>query len=80
MTPERAQEIYLAHARSSHLRPAEERIKDLLKVLGQEDRCRGCGRKIWWLAPKNGKRVPYTEEGINHFQHFEDCEKANKFR
>lgn len=59
------------------LKPAEERIKDMLKVLGREGACTACGKKIWWVKTKNAKNAPYTEEGINHFA---DCPKANQFR
>lgn len=58
-------------------KPPEERIKDLVKAVGQEGQCRGCGRKIWWIVTKNGKKAPYTDEGLNHFA---DCPKANEFR
>lgn len=59
------------------LKPAEERIADMLKVLGQEGTCKGCGAKIWWVKTKNDKPAPYTEAGINHFS---DCPDKERFR
>jgi len=59
------------------LKPPQERIKDMLKALGREDKCKGCGATIWWVRTKNDKPAPYSEAGVNHFA---DCPKANEFR
>lgn len=52
-------------------------IQHLLKQVAGEGTCKGCGAKIWWVKHKNGKSVPYTDEGLNHFA---DCPQAGKFK
>lgn len=53
-------------------------IDRLMKAIGAEPgTCRACGRVIWWVKHANGKRAPYTTEGLNHFA---DCPNANEFR
>ena len=52
-------------------------VKMLLKQIGTEGKCRGCQADIFWVVHKNGKNVPYTPEGLNHFA---DCPEAGKFR
>jgi hypothetical protein len=55
-----------------------EQFQHLLKIIGDEGKCRGCGVPIWWIVnPKTGKKLPITHEGLNHFA---DCPVANKFR
>lgn len=54
-----------------------QRIRDLVTTLGDASACRSCQRPIVWLQHRNGKRVPYTYEGINHFA---DCPAAGQFR
>ena len=39
--------------------------------------CSKCGRDIWWVVTVNGKRNPYTDDGISHFA---DCKQAGTFR
>lgn len=53
-------------------------IQLLYKSLGlDQGQCRACGCPIWWVITKNGKRAPFTAEGLNHFA---DCEGADQFR
>ena len=54
-----------------------QNIKRLLNQVGEPGVCRGCGAPIWWVVHRNGKRAPYTEQGLNHFI---DCTKAGQFR
>jgi hypothetical protein len=49
----------------------------LLDLVGDPGTCKGCGKEIIWIVHKNGKRVPYTQAGLNHFI---DCPFAEKFR
>lgn len=49
----------------------------LLRNAGDKGTCAGCGAEIYWMRHKNGKRVPYTPRGLNHFI---DCPKAGQFR
>ena len=52
-------------------------IVRLLNMIGDAGHCRACGRPIWWVLTKNGKKMPVTDEGISHFA---DCTKAGEFR
>jgi hypothetical protein len=53
-------------------------IVKLYRALGfDEGNCRSCGKHIWWVVTKNGKRAPYTVDGISHFA---DCPHAKKHR
>jgi hypothetical protein len=49
----------------------------LIKQIGDPGVCRGCGAPIRWVRHLNGKRVPYTVVGLNHFA---DCPKAKHFK
>jgi hypothetical protein len=48
----------------------------LLDLIGNADRCRGCQAPIYWVRHANGKPVPYTLAGLNHFI---DCPVAGQF-
>jgi hypothetical protein len=53
-------------------------FQHLLRTIGDEGKCKGCGVPIWWIVnPKTGKKLPITWEGLNHFA---DCPKAKDFR
>jgi len=52
-------------------------IEKLLDQLGDRAICKGCGRQIWWVTHRNGKKAPYTNEALNHFA---DCPESEKFR
>jgi len=52
-------------------------IATLLKAIGDEGKCRGCGQQIWWVRTKSGKRMPVTAAGLCHFA---DCPAAQAFR
>ena len=46
----------------------------LYRTIGAEaGECRSCKAPLWWLITKNGKRAPFTAEGLNHFA---DCPNA----
>lgn len=49
----------------------------LLNQIGDESRCKKCNMTIYWVTHKNGKKTPYTSEGLNHFV---DCPFAREFR
>lgn len=40
---------------------------ELLKNVSQIGTCQGCYAVIAWVRHRNGKMVPYTTEGLNHF-------------
>lgn len=45
----------------------EKAMSDLLKNIGKLGTCSGCNAVIVWVLHRNGKHVPYTTEGLNHF-------------
>lgn len=49
----------------------------ILHNVGDEGKCRGCQARIFWVTHKNGKKVPYTGAGLNHFV---DCPAAEQFK
>ena len=49
----------------------------IYKTTDKWTECRACGRKICFVENENGKIIPVTEEGINHFI---DCPARDKFR
>jgi hypothetical protein len=52
---------------------AQRAIADLLTLTAEPGRCRHCGMDIFWVRHLNGKAVPYTLYGLNHFI---DCTKV----
>jgi len=55
----------------------QKNIMSLLLQIGDMGTCKGCGAPIYWVTHKNGKKAPYTTEGLNHFI---DCPSANRFK
>ncbi len=53
------------------------RLEHLLHQVGEPGRCRGCDKEILWVTHRNGRRTPYTRDGLNHFI---DCPAAGRFR
>lgn len=49
----------------------------LLMNVGDQGECRGCKAEIYWVTHKNGRKTPYTPEGLNHFV---NCPAAERFR
>lgn len=56
-----------------------DRIRKLLIAVGEDGVCRGehCDAEIIWVVHANGRRTPYTAEGLNHFI---DCPDRDGFR
>lgn len=55
----------------------QDNISKLLANIGDPGTCRGCQAPIYWVRHKNGKAVPYTATGLNHFI---DCSAAARFK
>lgn len=55
----------------------QKNIEDLFLQIADRGKCRGCGAEIFWVTHKNGKKVPYTILGLNHFI---DCPQAKRFK
>lgn len=51
----------------------------LLNHGGKKGTCDGprCGATIYWVTHLNGKSVPYTAAGLNHFV---DCPDRDRFK
>lgn len=45
-------------------------FEKLMNAIGNRSTCRLCGKKIWWVKTKHGKRLPVSE---NMVAHFADC-------
>ncbi len=57
---------------------SRERIGKLLDLVATEKRpCAACGRTIWFVTTKAGKRAPYDCDAVNHFG---TCPEAERFR
>lgn len=52
-------------------------MRALLQKIGKQVACGGCGASIYFVLHSNGKRVPYTEAGLNHFV---DCPARDQFK
>lgn len=54
-------------------------IEALIKNLAgpKPGSCKGCGQPIFWLTHANGKKVPYTPQGLNHFV---NCPSRDQFK
>ena len=59
------------------LKRLQNNVRLLLRQIGEPATCRGCSRPIWWVKHLNGKKAPYTLEGLNHFA---DCPRAKQFK
>ena len=56
----------------------EERMRRLLELAAIEKRpCRACGAMLYFIQHANGKRAPYTDDGLNHFV---NCPDAARFK
>lgn len=68
----------MAESKYSLGEAAQKQIAAMLRIVAVEVRpCKACGRTIYMLATKNGKKAPYTDDAVNHFS---DCEKAHTFK
>lgn len=52
-------------------------MRALLQKIGKQVACGGCGAVMYFVVHSNGKRVPYTEAGLNHFV---DCPARDRFK
>jgi hypothetical protein len=59
------------------LHAVAENVRKLLANIGDSGICKGCHREIFWVKHRNGKAVPYTPQGLNHFI---DCPQAKEFK
>lgn len=71
-------EKLLKEDRAGCIRWYRSNIEKLAEHLGwDESSCKSCKRRIWWTKNKNGKAVPISLDGLNHFA---DCPSANQHR
>lgn len=62
---------------SENVNQLRQNLTNILNQVGDPGTCKGCGAALYWVKHKNGKKVPYTESGLNHFV---DCPAADRFR
>jgi hypothetical protein len=62
---------------AAELERARRALAALVHHVGTPGECRGCREAIVWIPHRNGKRVPYNPDGINHFA---TCPEALKFK
>lgn len=51
-------------------------MRQLLDRIGDPTNCRACNEPIYFVRHTNGKAVPYTHAGLNHFI---DCPQREQF-
>lgn len=59
------------------LKAMERAMTRMLQNVGQMGTCDGCSAVIVWVRHRNGKNVPYTTEGLNHFV---NCPARERFK
>lgn len=52
-------------------------MRRFLETLGTPARCKGCEVIIYWVLHRNGRRTPYSQDGVNHWQ---DCAASKEMR
>lgn len=67
--------LFLDH--KTCLLAVEKALHDLVKNCGTKGTCKGCHAEVYWIIHANGKTVPYTPAGLNHFI---DCPNAKDFK
>lgn len=45
----------------------EQKMSNLLKLLGNPGECRGCKAGIWWTVTRAGKNMPINSDGTTHW-------------
>lgn len=55
----------------------EEKMRNLLKLIGNVSECNGCKSVIVWVATKFGKKMPLNPDGV---QHWATCPQAREFK
>lgn len=67
----------LARGEIARLRQVESNLTRLLATIATEQKTCSCGAALWMVTHANGKRCPYTAEGLNHFI---DCPDREQYR
>lgn len=65
------------HGAEACVQAQAEAMKKLIDLIGDPGICRGCGARIYWVEHRNGKKVPYTSFGLNHFV---NCPERERFK
>lgn len=55
----------------------EQKMSNLLKLIGNASQCKGCGAGIWWVTTRAGKVMPLNSDGTPHWA---NCPKAREFK
>jgi hypothetical protein len=65
------------HEAEACVEAQSQAMKMLLNQISNQGLCRGCGARIHWVTHNNGKMVPYTSAGLNHFV---NCRERERFK
>ena len=55
----------------------EQKMSNLLKLIGNASQCKGCQAPMWWVTTKTGKAMPLNSDGVPHFS---TCGSVKEFR
>ncbi len=66
-----------SHDAESCVEAQSQAMKKLLAQISDQGLCRGCQARIFWVTHNNGKKVPYTSAGLNHFV---NCPAREQFK
>jgi len=45
----------------------EQKMSNLLKLIGNASQCKGCQAPMWWVSTKAGKAMPLNPDGTPHW-------------
>jgi bacterioferritin-associated ferredoxin len=45
----------------------EQKMSNLLKLIGNPSQCKGCQAPMWWVVTKAGKAMPLNSDGVPHW-------------
>lgn len=55
----------------------EQKMSNLLKLIGNASQCKGCSSAIWWVQTRAGKAMPLNSDGVPHWS---TCPSVRQFR
>jgi len=55
----------------------EQKMSNLLKLIGNASQCKGCQSPMWWVTTKTGKAMPLNQDGTPHW---EKCPSVRQFK
>jgi hypothetical protein len=46
---------------------SEQKMSNLLKLIGGPGQCKSCQAPLWWITTKAGKAMPLNSDGVVHW-------------